>query len=133
MNTNPRRRSDRAPTEIDIYVGEFIRSQRSRSGMTLAALGKQIGISHQQLQKYETGTNRISAGMLYQFSQVLNVSVSQFFPSVDGEDPHKDGAEAIDTVRKINAILEEHHDRSISRFSEACEPATADQMCGARD
>ena len=54
----------RSPTRIDQMVGEKIRELRTTQNFTLSELGLELGISHQQLQKYETGTNRLSAGML---------------------------------------------------------------------
>ncbi|MCA8900353.1 MAG: helix-turn-helix transcriptional regulator [Hyphomonas sp.] len=53
--------------------------------MTLAELGSELGISHQQLQKYETGTNRLSAGMLSNVSDVLRVPIEELFEDTTGK------------------------------------------------
>ena len=72
----------RAPTDIDKAVGKYIRARRLAMGMTLAELGHELGISHQQLQKYETGTNRLSAGMMWDIAICLKVSVDDLFDEV---------------------------------------------------
>ncbi len=74
-----KRTTSRAPNEIDLQVGENIRLFRADRNMTLAELGDALGISHQQLQKYETGANRISAGMLKLTADALCVSVLDFY------------------------------------------------------
>ncbi len=79
--------TSRAPTAVDQMVGEKIRRLRLDRNMTLAELGSELGISHQQLQKYETGTNRLSAGMLSNVADVLRVTISDLF-----EDAEDDGA-----------------------------------------
>ncbi|MDX2309342.1 MAG: helix-turn-helix transcriptional regulator, partial [Hyphomicrobium sp.] len=58
---------------------ERIRQLRTEAGLTLTELGNDLGISHQQLQKYETGTNRLSAGMLAKVAAVLRVSIQTLF------------------------------------------------------
>ncbi|WP_273054278.1 helix-turn-helix transcriptional regulator [Hyphomonas sp.] len=72
-------KTSRAPNAIDLQVGENLRRFRLDRNLTLAELGETLGISHQQLQKYETGSNRISAGMLKQAADALRVSVLDFF------------------------------------------------------
>jgi len=74
-----RQSTSRAPTAIDQMVGEKIRRLRLDRNMTLAELGNELGISHQQLQKYETGTNRLSAGMLSNVADVLRVPIASLF------------------------------------------------------
>jgi transcriptional regulator with XRE-family HTH domain len=84
--------TSRAPTPVDIRVGEKIRKLRLDRNLTLAELGLELGISHQQLQKYETGTNRLSAGMLYAVAKVLRIEIHDLFDEVDepaGKDPLK--------------------------------------------
>jgi transcriptional regulator with XRE-family HTH domain len=73
------RDGSRTPTDVDILVGENVRSIRTENNLTLSELGSALGISHQQLQKYETGANRLSAGMLSKVSHVLNVPIETLF------------------------------------------------------
>jgi transcriptional regulator with XRE-family HTH domain len=74
----------RSPTRIDQLVGEKIRELRTAQNLTLSELGQELGISHQQLQKYETGTNRLSAGMLASVARVLRVPIAELFQDADG-------------------------------------------------
>ncbi|WP_299949644.1 helix-turn-helix domain-containing protein [Hyphomonas sp. BRH_c22] len=69
----------RAPTEADIAFGHTIRKERMAQDMTLAELAAALGLSHQQLQKYETGTNRVSAGMVLKIAEALNLTLDELF------------------------------------------------------
>ena len=79
MKHEPRQSSSRAPTRVDQLVGGKIRALRIAQNRTLAELGSELGISHQQLQKYETGTNRLSAGMLSVVAEALRVPIADLF------------------------------------------------------
>lgn len=72
-------RTSRAPSDIDRAVGHNTRRLRLDRGLALAELSETLGISHQQLQKYETGTNRVSAGMLSNLATTLCVSFEELF------------------------------------------------------
>ncbi len=67
------------PNPIDIHVGARVRLRRNLLGLTLQTLAKAVGVTYQQLQKYERGVNRIGASRLFNLSQVLDVPVSFFF------------------------------------------------------
>ncbi|MCI5050239.1 MAG: helix-turn-helix domain-containing protein [Rickettsiales bacterium] len=67
------------PHPIDVHVGKRLRLRRSILGMSQEALGGAIGITFQQVQKYERGVNRMGASRLYQFAKLLNTNVSYFF------------------------------------------------------
>jgi transcriptional regulator with XRE-family HTH domain len=69
------------PNPIDIHVGNRLRVKRTLLGLSQEKLAEAIGITFQQVQKYERGTNRISASRLYQFAEVLNVPAAYFFES----------------------------------------------------
>jgi transcriptional regulator with XRE-family HTH domain len=69
--------------EVDAYVGARIGLRRSALGLSQSALAQQLGISFQQVQKYETGQNRISASRLHRAATVLGTSVETFFPPVE--------------------------------------------------
>lgn len=69
----------RAPTEVDRVVGENVRRLRLMRSKTLSELAEELGISHQQLQKYETAANRLSAGMLEKVAGTLGVSIADLF------------------------------------------------------
>ncbi len=69
--------------EVDVYVGARIGLRRSALGLSQSALAQQMGVSFQQVQKYETGQNRISASRLHRTATVLGTSVETFFPPID--------------------------------------------------
>ncbi len=79
----PRRRRstvlEDGPREIDVHVGQRVRQRRVLCGLSQTELANAIGLTFQQLQKYERGMNRISASKLWQISQVLVVPVQWFF------------------------------------------------------
>jgi transcriptional regulator with XRE-family HTH domain len=66
--------------DVDIYVGARIGLRRSALGLSQTALAQQLGVSFQQVQKYETGQNRISASRLHHTAMALGTSVETFFP-----------------------------------------------------
>lgn len=68
------------PQEIDVHVGARLREVRTQAGVSQEKLADAIGITFQQIQKYERGTNRIAAGRLAAISRVLKHPVSGFFP-----------------------------------------------------
>jgi len=69
----------KAPNPIDKHVGSRVRMRRMMLGMSQEKLGDALGLTFQQVQKYEKGTNRIGASRLQQIGQILQVSVSFFF------------------------------------------------------
>lgn len=72
-----------ARDEVDAFVGARIGLKRSALGLSQTALAQQLGISFQQVQKYETGQNRISASRLHRVATVLGTSVETFFPPIE--------------------------------------------------
>jgi transcriptional regulator with XRE-family HTH domain len=68
---------------IDVHVGQRLRSLRLEKGLTQEELGESVDVSYQQIQKYETGTNRISASRLYLLSRHLGVGPAYFFEDLD--------------------------------------------------
>jgi transcriptional regulator with XRE-family HTH domain len=73
------------PNPIDIHVGSRIRLRRTMLGMSQEKLGESLGITFQQIQKYEKGTNRVGASRLQNIATILNVPVSFFFEDAPGE------------------------------------------------
>ena len=64
---------------VDVHVGKRIRHRRWLVNMTQQQLAERVGIKFQQIQKYETGANRVSASRLWQISRALDVAISYFF------------------------------------------------------
>jgi len=77
-----RRKSDK-PSPIDVHVGSRVRLRRTLLGMSQERLGNAIGLTFQQVQKYERGANRIGASRLFDLSRVLDVPVSFFFDDIN--------------------------------------------------
>ncbi len=73
------RKTKGTPDPVDVHVGQRLRVRRSLLGLSQEKLAESIGLTFQQIQKYERGMNRISAGRLYQFSQILGVPVTYFY------------------------------------------------------
>lgn len=71
------------PSEIDVYIGQIIANWRNKFGMRQKDLADKIGVTFQQLQKYETAGNRISASRLFQIAQAMEVSVGALFCEVE--------------------------------------------------
>jgi len=76
--------SKKQPNPVDIYVGSRVRLRRMMLGMSQEKLGEHLGITFQQIQKYEKGTNRIGASRLQHIARVLTVPVSFFFEDAPG-------------------------------------------------
>lgn len=81
------------PNPIDIYIGDRIRRRRVAMGISQERLAEAIGLTFQQIQKYERGANRVSASRLWDFAEALDTVVSWFFedmpPSVIAQSPSK--------------------------------------------
>ena len=105
------------PHPVDVHVGKRIRHRRWLTGMTQQQLAETVGIKFQQIQKYETGANRVSASRLWDIAEALEADVAFFFEGLD-----KDGGtplpadiipdkEALDLVRSYYAIPETQRKR----------------------
>src|SRR5690242_8029858 len=80
--------STKAPNPVDKYVGSRVRMRRMMLGLSQEKLGESLGLTFQQVQKYEKGTNRISASRLQQLAHILRVTPAFFFdgaPAMAGE------------------------------------------------
>ena len=75
--------SVKRPDPVDIEVGHRIRIERLARGLSQTALANQLGVTFQQVQKYEKGVNRVGAGRLTKIAEVLGIEVSTFFGAKD--------------------------------------------------
>ena len=98
---------------VDAHVGKRIRHRRWMVGMTQQQLADKVGIKFQQIQKYETGMNRVSASRLWDIADALGVEISFFFEGLaEGDVPKLAGAdmmadkEALELVRSYYSIPE---------------------------
>ncbi|SHG44239.1 helix-turn-helix domain-containing protein [Cognatishimia maritima] len=107
---------------VDVHVGKRIRHRRWLVGMTQQQLAEQVGIKFQQIQKYETGANRVSASRLWDIAEALDVPVSFFFEGIGDQVESKPASgafpadlmgdkEALDLVRSYYAIPENQRRR----------------------
>jgi transcriptional regulator with XRE-family HTH domain len=83
---------------IDGYVGQRVRLRRKMLGMSQASLAEALGITFQQIQKYEKGINRIGASRLLRMAEIFGVTVGYFFEngaSIDGEDSSRPETDAV--------------------------------------
>ena len=111
------------PHKVDVHVGQRIRQRRWLTGMTQQRLAELVGIKFQQIQKHETGANRVSASRLWDITFALNVDVSHFFEGLEAEKPQPEKAldnipadlsgdkEAMDLIRSYYAIPENQRRR----------------------
>ena len=70
---------------VDVHVGQRVRQRRWMMGMTQQQLGDKVGIKFQQIQKYETGANRVSASRLWDIASTLEVPIAFFFEGLEGQ------------------------------------------------
>jgi transcriptional regulator with XRE-family HTH domain len=91
----------RDPNFVDVHVGSRIRMRRQFVGMSQEKLGELLGITFQQVQKYEKGSNRISASRLYFTAKILGVPVQFFFEELPGSE----GRVSTDEPREQDTVL----------------------------
>ena len=106
---------DDGPDPIDRYVGSRVRARRMGLRISQTKLGNAIGVTFQQVQKYENGTNRIGASNLFKISKTLSVDVAFFFQSL-GEDE-----EAENELARLSEGLQAWHDSDLMSSREAIE------------
>jgi transcriptional regulator with XRE-family HTH domain len=130
-----RRQKMDKPNPTDVHVGSRVRLRRTLLGMSQEKLGEAIGLTFQQVQKYERGANRVGASRLYDLSKVLDVPVAFFFeemaaasearPAVPGEAPDRYGSdpmlkrETLELVRAYYKILDPHVRRRLFDLAKA--------------
>ena len=124
------RRTRGKPTEVDAHVGRRIRLRRSLLGLSQERLAAALQLTFQQVQKYETGSNRIGAGRLYALSRALGVPISYFFEGLDEPSPQDQPSEVLDPdlfsrdetadlVRSFSTIPRDNVRRSVLELTRA--------------
>lgn len=103
---------------VDVHVGKRVRHRRWMLGMTQQQLAEKVGIKFQQIQKYETGMNRISASRLWGIAGALGVPIAFFFDGLEGQESAGTvegdilaDKEALELVRSYYAIPEQQRRR----------------------
>lgn len=113
------KRTKRGPNATDLQVGESIRVHRLIAGMSQQALADRLGVSFQQVQKYENGTNRVGAGRLPQIAEILNIPISALFSA--NADASRSGS--AESVAPIYLIPDKSTLRLLTSFSSVSDRA----------
>jgi transcriptional regulator with XRE-family HTH domain len=92
-----------APHPVDLHVGRRLRALRNHAGLSLTALAGRIGVTYQQLQKYETGRNRLSAAALYEACRALGAPIASLYEGLPAPDGR--AVEGLASVGRLDAVL----------------------------
>ena len=95
----------KTPNPIDVHVGNRVRMRRMLVGMSQEKLGQRLGLTFQQIQKYEKGANRISASRLFQMAQILGVPVQFFFEDLPRQ-KNDDAPDGLGEARDQGSIMD---------------------------
>ncbi len=98
------------PRPVDVHVGGRVKARRTLIGMSQEELGQHVGLTFQQIQKYEQGKHRIAASRLWQFSLILGQPISWFFEGI-GE-----------RKRKADDLMAKRETLKFLRYLSACDP-----------
>ncbi len=98
------------PRPVDVHVGGRVKARRTVIGMSQEELGKHVGVTLQQIQKYEKGMHRMGASRLWQFSLILGQPISWFFERI-GE-----------RKRKVDDLMAKRETLQLVRYFSACDP-----------
>jgi len=124
MTKKPRRKYRRqsytvgefGPRPVDVHVGGRVKARRTLIGMSQEELGEHVGLTFQQIQKYEKGMNRIGASRLWRFSLILGQPISWFFEGI-GE-----------RKQKVEDLLAKRETLKLVRYLSACDPDVQKQL-----
>lgn len=109
-------------SEIDHYVGSRIRERRIMMGLSQQQMADMIGVTYQQAHKYERGINRISAGRLFEITQVLAVPISYFFDGLEEAGEQQAAPRqrmCLELARNFSSIENERHQDALSQLARA--------------
>jgi transcriptional regulator with XRE-family HTH domain len=116
----------RLEQQLNEFTGKRIRHLRQMHGLSQQVTGDAIGVTAQQVQKYENGNNRISATRLYLLADRLNTSIASFFPSaIDPERHRQISDQQARILRILHSIPEEYHgdvETMLRTFQKICSP-----------
>jgi transcriptional regulator with XRE-family HTH domain len=106
---------------IEDQVGAHIRERRIMAGLTQKQLAKLMGVTYQQVLKYERGINRVSAGRLYEIARLLSAPIADFYEGIGrkalASSPHQ--SMQFQIVRDFSQILNEKHQEAVSQVVRA--------------
>ncbi len=107
----------------DIHVGRKVREIRATKAMSQKELGKLLGVSFQQIQKYEKGANRIGSSRLWDIATSLDTPITYFFEGIEDKKPTDDKIlprRTIELAQKIDSITDENIRRQILNLIKVC-------------
>ncbi|WP_298261388.1 helix-turn-helix transcriptional regulator [uncultured Litoreibacter sp.] len=109
---------------VDIHVGKRLRHRRWMVGMTQGELADTLGIRFQQIQKYESGTNRVSASRLWDIAQALDVPIAYFFQGLDPRESELEDEtqEAVGLLRFYRSMPDKERQRLREMALQLTEP-----------
>ena len=96
---------DRPAADIDALIGERVRSRRIQARMSEASLGEALGVTPQQIQKYEEGTDRIGSGRLLEVAKALRCDVMEFYVTGNGDQTTADSSYSTFTATKDGVAI----------------------------
>jgi transcriptional regulator with XRE-family HTH domain len=105
----------KAPNAIDVYVGSRVRMRRLLLGLSQERLADQIGVTFQQVQKYEKGMNRIGASRLQKIAEVLSAQPSYFFQQDDNQPLTLEGLEMPQKADPVSEFLRSKEGLALNR------------------
>ena len=105
----------RKPNPIDVHVGSRVRLRRTMVGMSQEKLGDALGITFQQIQKYEKGANRVGASRLQEISRVLNTPISFFFEDAPGSPSSTTGFQESNSTNYVVDFLSSSEGLQLNR------------------
>jgi transcriptional regulator with XRE-family HTH domain len=111
----------KSPSPIDRHIGARIRARRTLIGMSQEKLGEALGLTFQQVQKYEKGTNRVGSGRLQEIGDILGVPVTFFFEGQEGERRQKEGSPVVQEIEEF--LSQKDSIELLSAFNAIKDPA----------
>ncbi|HEU0221161.1 MAG TPA: helix-turn-helix transcriptional regulator, partial [Paracoccaceae bacterium] len=111
------------PNPVDVHVGRRLRFRRTMIGMSQEKLGNELGLTFQQIQKYEKGTNRIGASRLYDIARILGVAVQFFFEDLPATGPSQ-GLDTSDSAALMDFVGSPEGHLLIASFAAIRDQAT---------
>lgn len=113
MADEPKVDTKKQPNEIDREIGRRIKARRTELGVNQQLLAQQIGVSYQQVQKYENGTDRVGASRLLAIAQALRSDIGEFFDS--GPSDLREGGAAYEAEIDLQRLLSTDDGRALAR------------------
>lgn len=131
-------RQTRSADDIDALVGQRLLAFRERAGLTRADVAKAVGVTFQQVEKYEKGTSRVAASRLYRFADFFGCSIEAFFPAQNKGEPGANsalnemgGSKSGRRLAEVYGVLSERQRAALLAVAEALlDPPMGEPLAG---